>query len=56
MIEPKKVSEALEDPFWIDAMQDELLQFEGHRFWTLVPLPETFTFKLKSKIVMRNHH
>jgi hypothetical protein len=28
MIEPKKVSEALEDPFWIDAMQDELLLFE----------------------------
>ena len=31
MIEPNKVSEALEDPFWIDAMQDELLQFERNR-------------------------
>ncbi|GJX11175.1 putative ribonuclease H-like domain-containing protein [Tanacetum coccineum] len=32
--EPKKISEALEDESWVDAMQEELLQFEiqkGHR-------------------------
>ena len=39
VIEPKKVSEALADPFWVDAMQDELLQFERNHVWTLVELP-----------------
>ncbi|GJZ64089.1 putative ribonuclease H-like domain-containing protein [Tanacetum coccineum] len=29
--EPKKVIQALEDPSWIEAMQDELLQFELQR-------------------------
>ncbi|KAJ9552984.1 LOW QUALITY PROTEIN: hypothetical protein OSB04_017029 [Centaurea solstitialis] len=37
-IEPKKVTDALEDPFWIKAMQDELLQFERNNVWTLTPL------------------
>ncbi|GKF68783.1 hypothetical protein Tco_0198462, partial [Tanacetum coccineum] len=27
-IEPKKISEALEDESWVDAMQEELLQFK----------------------------
>ncbi|KAJ9544992.1 hypothetical protein OSB04_024699 [Centaurea solstitialis] len=27
-IKPKKVTEALTDPFWVEAMQDELIQFE----------------------------
>ncbi|GKA45369.1 ribonuclease H-like domain-containing protein [Tanacetum coccineum] len=29
--EPKKISEALEDESWVDAMQEELLQFEIHK-------------------------
>ncbi|KAJ9553055.1 LOW QUALITY PROTEIN: hypothetical protein OSB04_017100 [Centaurea solstitialis] len=37
--EPKKVSEALADSFWVEAMQDELTQFERNQVWTLVPLP-----------------
>ena len=53
MIEPKKVSEALEDPFWIDAMQDELLQFERNRVCTLVPLPEG-KIPIGTKWVFRN--
>ena len=52
MIEPKKVTEALEDPFWIDAMQDEL-QFERNRVWTLVPLPEG-KIPIGTKWVFRN--
>ncbi|KAJ9552865.1 LOW QUALITY PROTEIN: hypothetical protein OSB04_016910 [Centaurea solstitialis] len=36
--EPKKVSEALADPFWVEPMQDELTQFERNQVWTLVPL------------------
>ncbi|KAJ9544080.1 hypothetical protein OSB04_023787 [Centaurea solstitialis] len=38
-IEPKKVTDALEDPFWIEAMQGELQQFERNNVWTLTPLP-----------------
>ncbi|GKA70960.1 reverse transcriptase domain-containing protein [Tanacetum coccineum] len=37
--EPKKVIQALEDPSWIEAMQEELLQFELQKVWTLVDLP-----------------
>ncbi|GJY10008.1 putative ribonuclease H-like domain-containing protein, partial [Tanacetum coccineum] len=38
-IEPKKVIQALEDPSWIEAMQEELLQFQLQKVWTLVNLP-----------------
>ncbi|GJS90251.1 putative ribonuclease H-like domain-containing protein [Tanacetum coccineum] len=37
--EPKKVIQALTDPSWIEAMQDELLQFKLQKVWTLVDLP-----------------
>ncbi|GJS56463.1 ribonuclease H-like domain-containing protein [Tanacetum coccineum] len=37
--EPKKISEALEDESWVDAMQEELLQFEIQKVWVLVDLP-----------------
>ncbi|GKA90283.1 putative ribonuclease H-like domain-containing protein [Tanacetum coccineum] len=38
-IEPKKVIQALTDPSWIEAMQDEILQFKLQKVWTLVDLP-----------------
>ncbi|GJW42344.1 putative ribonuclease H-like domain-containing protein [Tanacetum coccineum] len=38
-IEPKKVIQAFTDPIWIEAMQDELLQFKLQQVWTLVDLP-----------------
>nr|GEU55131.1 putative ribonuclease H-like domain-containing protein [Tanacetum cinerariifolium] len=37
--EPKKVIQALADPRWIEAMQEELLQFKLQKVWTLVDLP-----------------
>ncbi|GJT12390.1 putative ribonuclease H-like domain-containing protein [Tanacetum coccineum] len=37
--EPKKVIHALKDPSWIEAMQEELLQFKLQEVWTLVYLP-----------------
>ncbi|GJY08906.1 putative ribonuclease H-like domain-containing protein [Tanacetum coccineum] len=37
--EPKKVVQALKDPSWIKAMQEELLQFKLQEVWTLVELP-----------------
>ncbi|GKA37424.1 putative ribonuclease H-like domain-containing protein [Tanacetum coccineum] len=39
--EPKKVIQALKDPSWIEAMQEELLQFKLQQVWTLVDLPHS---------------
>ncbi|GKA30576.1 putative ribonuclease H-like domain-containing protein, partial [Tanacetum coccineum] len=36
--EPKKVIHALKDQSWIEAMQEELLQFKLQEVWTLVDL------------------
>jgi hypothetical protein len=38
-IEPKKVAQALKEPSWVEAMQEELLQFKLQAVWTLVVLP-----------------
>nr|GEW47044.1 hypothetical protein [Tanacetum cinerariifolium] len=37
--EPKRVHQALKDPSWIEAMQEELLQFKMRKVWLLVNLP-----------------
>ncbi|GJY42091.1 putative ribonuclease H-like domain-containing protein, partial [Tanacetum coccineum] len=37
--ESKKVIHTLNDPSWIEAMQEELLQFKLQEVWTLVDLP-----------------
>ncbi|GJT23147.1 putative ribonuclease H-like domain-containing protein [Tanacetum coccineum] len=37
--EPKKVLQALENPSWVEAMQNELLQFKLLNVWSLVDLP-----------------
>ncbi|GKA43208.1 putative ribonuclease H-like domain-containing protein [Tanacetum coccineum] len=37
--EPKKISEALQDDSWVQAMQEELLQFKLQQVWVLVDLP-----------------
>nr|GEU56582.1 hypothetical protein [Tanacetum cinerariifolium] len=38
-MEPKKVTQALDDESWVEAMQEELLQFKILNVWTLVDLP-----------------
>ncbi|GKE90872.1 hypothetical protein Tco_1571967 [Tanacetum coccineum] len=38
-MEPKKPIQALKDLSWVEAMQDELLQFKLLKVWTLVDLP-----------------
>nr|GEU98001.1 putative ribonuclease H-like domain-containing protein [Tanacetum cinerariifolium] len=40
--EPKRVHQALKDPSWIEAMQEELLQFKMQKVWVLVDLPKGF--------------
>nr|GEU87864.1 putative ribonuclease H-like domain-containing protein [Tanacetum cinerariifolium] len=37
--EPKMVHQALNDPSWIEAMQEELIQFKLQKVWILVDLP-----------------
>nr|GFC32963.1 hypothetical protein [Tanacetum cinerariifolium] len=39
-VEPKKISDALQDPSWVEAMQEELLQFKIQNVWTLVDCPK----------------
>nr|GEZ47364.1 ribonuclease H-like domain-containing protein [Tanacetum cinerariifolium] len=38
--EPKRVHQAFKDPSWIEAMQEELLQFKMKKVWVLVDLPK----------------
>nr|GEV31584.1 retrovirus-related Pol polyprotein from transposon TNT 1-94 [Tanacetum cinerariifolium] len=38
-VESKKISQALIDESWVDAMQEELLQFKTQQVWILVDLP-----------------
>ncbi|GKA59750.1 hypothetical protein Tco_0759063 [Tanacetum coccineum] len=51
--EPKKVSEALKHPGWVDAMQDELNQFSRNKVRTLVSASYGKTI-IGSKWVSRN--
>nr|GFB44429.1 retrovirus-related Pol polyprotein from transposon TNT 1-94 [Tanacetum cinerariifolium] len=37
--EPKRVHQALKDPSWIEAMQEELIQFKMQKVWVLVDFP-----------------
>nr|GEX63173.1 hypothetical protein [Tanacetum cinerariifolium] len=38
--EPKKIFDALKDPIWVEAMQEELLQFKIQNVWVLVDCPK----------------
>nr|GEW32488.1 hypothetical protein [Tanacetum cinerariifolium] len=40
--EPKRVHQALQDPSWIESMQEELLQFKMQKVWVLVDLPKAY--------------
>ncbi|GJR40250.1 putative ribonuclease H-like domain-containing protein, partial [Tanacetum coccineum] len=51
--EPEKVIHALKDLSWIEAMQEELLQFKLEKVWTLVDLPNRKR-AIGSKWVFRN--
>nr|GEX95676.1 hypothetical protein [Tanacetum cinerariifolium] len=37
-VEPRSVAQALEDPSWVDAMQEEMQQFKFQNVWILVDL------------------
>jgi hypothetical protein len=46
-VEPKKVYEALEEPDWLIAMHDELINFEHNKVWTLVEKPNIVVMSLE---------
>ncbi|GJS86547.1 putative ribonuclease H-like domain-containing protein [Tanacetum coccineum] len=39
-LEPSSVAQALNDPAWVEAMQEEMQQFVNQEVWKLVPLPD----------------
>jgi hypothetical protein len=51
-LEPIKVEQALEDPDWVVAMQEELNNFERNQVWELVERPKTNI--IGTKWVFRN--
>jgi hypothetical protein len=51
-IEPFRVEEALQDPDWVLAMQEELNNFKRNEAWNLVPCPKQNI--VRTKWVFRN--
>jgi hypothetical protein len=51
-IEPFRVEEALQDPDWVLAMQEELNNFKRNEVWSLVPRPKQNV--VGTKCVFRN--
>jgi len=50
--EPKNIGDALKDPDWVMAMQEELNNFERNQVWSLVERPNTNI--IGTKWVFRN--
>ncbi|GJY60961.1 retrovirus-related pol polyprotein from transposon TNT 1-94 [Tanacetum coccineum] len=47
-VEPENFKQAMTDPSWIDAIQEEIHEFERLEVWELVPCPDNvFLIKLK---------
>jgi hypothetical protein len=52
-IEPKSINEAITDQSWIEAMTEELSQFERNKVWNLVPEPQGKTI-IETRWVFEN--
>ena len=53
-VEPHKVYEALEDPDWLNAMHEELNNFERKKVWRLVPRPTGNHNVIRTKWIFKN--
>ena len=53
-IEPKNVDEALSCENWINAMYEELHQFERNQVWDLVPKSSDLTSVIGTRWIFRN--
>ncbi|KAK1646410.1 hypothetical protein QYE76_064215 [Lolium multiflorum] len=54
MVEPKKVFDALEDPDWLDAMHEELNNFNRNNVWRLVEKPKDCRNVIGTKWIFKN--
>ncbi|KAK1697134.1 hypothetical protein QYE76_013831 [Lolium multiflorum] len=54
MVEPLKVNDALEDPDWLIAMQEELNNFKRNDVWTLMKRPDHCRNVIDTKWVFKN--
>nr|GEU38388.1 reverse transcriptase domain-containing protein [Tanacetum cinerariifolium] len=52
-VKPKKISDALQDPSWVEAMQEELIQFKIQKVWSLVDCPKGVR-PIGTKYVLKN--
>ncbi|GJY61702.1 putative ribonuclease H-like domain-containing protein [Tanacetum coccineum] len=52
-VKPRSVAQALEDPSWVDAMQEEMQQFKFQNVWVLVDLPEG-KYAIGTKWILKN--
>nr|GEX80041.1 putative ribonuclease H-like domain-containing protein [Tanacetum cinerariifolium] len=52
-VEPRSVALALEDPSWVDAMQEEMQQFKFQNLWVHVDLPEG-KYAIGTKWILKN--
>nr|GEW12894.1 putative ribonuclease H-like domain-containing protein [Tanacetum cinerariifolium] len=52
-VEPMKISDALQDLSWVEAIQEELLQFKIQNVWTLVDCPKRVR-PIGTKWVLKN--
>nr|GEV81858.1 hypothetical protein [Tanacetum cinerariifolium] len=53
IIEPKKISDALQDPSWVEAMQEEPFQLKIQNVWSLVGYPKRVR-PIGTKWVLKN--
>jgi hypothetical protein len=53
-VEPQKVFEALEDLDWLEAMHDELNNFEHNKVWSLVERPKKHHNVIGTKWILKN--
>ena len=54
-VEPHKVYEALKDPDWLNAMHEELNNFERNKVWRLVPRPMGNHNVIGTKWIFKNN-
>nr|GEW40976.1 putative ribonuclease H-like domain-containing protein [Tanacetum cinerariifolium] len=52
-VEPRSVAQALEDPSWVNAMQEEMQQFKFQNIWVLVDLPAS-KYAIGTKWILKN--
>nr|GEV30766.1 hypothetical protein [Tanacetum cinerariifolium] len=52
-VEPRSIAQALEDPRWVDAMQEEMQQFKIQNVWALVDLPVS-KYATGTKWILKN--